>query len=91
MTELPVLERRQHGRNHSYRLNGDKLPGVTTIIGDGLPKPALIGWAAKTIAEYVADRLDQNGEQVTADQLVDDLAEIARASTRALHPAGGEA
>lgn len=82
MTELPVLERRQHGRNHSYRLNGQKLPGVTTIIGDGLPKPALIGWAAKTIAEYVADRLDQNGEHITADQLVDDLAEIARAKSK---------
>lgn len=82
MNELPALERRQHGRNHSYRLNGEKLPGVTTIIGDGLPKPALLGWAAKTIAEYVADRLDQDGEHVTADQLMDDLAEIARSKSK---------
>lgn len=32
MSELPILERRQRGRNHSYRLDGEKLPGVTTII-----------------------------------------------------------
>jgi len=50
--------RRQHGRNHSYTIDGQKVPGVTTIIGDGIPKPALTRWAAKSVAEFVADNLD---------------------------------
>jgi hypothetical protein len=28
---------------------------VTTLIGKGLPKPALMYWSAKTVAEWVAD------------------------------------
>jgi hypothetical protein len=43
------------GRNHSYLLDGHKVRGVTSIIGDGLPKPALIAWAANTTAEYAID------------------------------------
>ena len=80
--ELPVLARRNHGRNHSYTINGDKAPGVTTILNGGLPKPALVGWAAKTIAEYVADRLDQNDEHVTADKLITDLRQLATAKSK---------
>ena len=78
MTDAPEIKRRNYGRGHGYTLNGEKVPGVTTIIGAGLPKPALMGWAAKTIAEYVADRLDQADGHVLADQLIDDLAELAR-------------
>lgn len=44
--------------NHRYRLDGKPVPGVTTLIGKGLPKPALPRWAAKSAAEYVADHLD---------------------------------
>ena len=44
--------------NHSYRLDGKPVPGVTTIIGKGLPKPALAYWSARTVAEYVADNPD---------------------------------
>lgn len=78
MDTTPDIKRRNYGRGHGYALNGQKVPGVTTIINDGLPKPALMGWAAKTIAEYVADRLDQADGHVLADQLVDDLGELAR-------------
>lgn len=78
MDTTPDIKRRNYGRGHGYALNGQKVPGVTTIINDGLPKPALVGWAAKTIAEYVADRLDQADGHVLADQLVDDLGELAR-------------
>jgi hypothetical protein len=46
------------GRNHSYKLDGEPTPGVTTIIGDGVPKPALSYWAAKMAAEFTADNLD---------------------------------
>ena len=46
-------------RNHTYRLDGKHVPGVTTLLGDGLPKPALVRWAAKSVAEYVADNYEQ--------------------------------
>lgn len=41
--------------SHRYKLDGAWVPGVTTLIGKGLPKPALPYWAAKSVAEYVAD------------------------------------
>ena len=41
--------------NHSYRLDGKPIPGVTTLLGKGLPKPALVYWSAKMVAEFVAD------------------------------------
>ena len=40
---------------HRYWLDGKPTPGVTGIIGKGIPKPAIPYWAAKTVAEYVAD------------------------------------
>lgn len=40
---------------HRYWLDGKPTPGVTTIIGKGVPKPAIPYWAARTVAEYVAD------------------------------------
>jgi hypothetical protein len=40
---------------HWYTYNGTKLPGVTTVLGKALPKPALVGWAARSVAEFVAD------------------------------------
>lgn len=44
--------------NHQYRLDGKPVKGVTTLISQGLPKPALPRWAANTVAEYVADNPD---------------------------------
>lgn len=43
---------------HRYTLDGKAVPGVTTLLGKGLPKPALPYWAAKSVAEYVADDPD---------------------------------
>lgn len=40
--------------NHTYRLDGKHVPGVTTILGV-LDKPAIPRWAARSVAEYVAD------------------------------------
>lgn len=45
-------------KSHRYRLDGAWVPGVTTLIGKGLPKPALPYWAARTVAEWVADNPD---------------------------------
>lgn len=43
--------------SHRYRLDGQWVPGVTTILGV-LNKPALPKWAAGAVAEYVADNRD---------------------------------
>jgi hypothetical protein len=40
---------------HRYWLDGKPIPGVTTLIKGGLPAPQLTYWAARTVAEYVAD------------------------------------
>ena len=40
--------------SHRYKLDGEWVPGVTTILGV-LNKPALTKWAASSVAEYVAD------------------------------------
>ena len=49
-------------KSHRYRLDGAWVPGVTTLIGEGLPKPALPYWAARTVAEWVADNPDLTEE-----------------------------
>lgn len=49
----------QRGNGHSYYLDGVKVPGVTTILNGGIPKPALVDWAAKTTAAYAVDRWDE--------------------------------
>lgn len=54
-----TFERRQYGRNHAYYLDGAKLPGVTTILSNGLPAPALVEWAAKTTATYAVNEWDR--------------------------------
>jgi hypothetical protein len=43
--------------NHRYTLDGKPVPSVTTILGV-LDKPAIPKWAAKTVAEYVAQNPD---------------------------------
>lgn len=43
---------------HYYTLDGERADGVTTLISGGLPKPALMKWAPRTVAEYVADNAD---------------------------------
>lgn len=56
----PPIRRKNHGKGHSYvDANGSKVPGVTTVLSEGVPKPALINWAAKTTAEYAIDHWDE--------------------------------
>lgn len=40
--------------SHRYRLDGQWVEGVTTLIKGGLPSPALMYWSARSVAEYVA-------------------------------------
>ena len=59
MTAAPATRRINRGRGHSYVLDGEAADGVTTIIGDGVAKPALINWAARTTAGYAVDHWDE--------------------------------
>jgi len=50
----PPTRRVRAGKSgHRYIVDGKNYSGrgVTTLIGDGIPKPALIGWAARRTAE----------------------------------------
>lgn len=52
----PATRRVNNGRSHYYYLDGQRAMGVTTAIKKGMPAPALIGWAAREVAEFVRDR-----------------------------------
>src|SRR5690606_35587926 len=53
-----VTKRIDTARSHWYKLDGEKVDGVTTVISNGIPKPALTNWAAKQAATFAADNLD---------------------------------
>lgn len=55
-----TITKRQYGKSHTYvdTDTGQSVPGVTTILGDGIPKKALINWAANATAEYAIDHWD---------------------------------
>lgn len=50
---------------HRYKLDGEWVPGVTTILGV-LEKPAIAKWAAGQVAEYVADNREAVGHLYSA-------------------------
>lgn len=52
------FSRRNHGNSHSYYLDNQKIPGVTTIIGV-LDKPALTQWAATSVATAAVEGWDR--------------------------------
>lgn len=56
------IQRVNNGRNHWYidqDAGGARIPGVTTLAGNGLPKPALLNWAGDATAEYAVDGWDE--------------------------------
>jgi hypothetical protein len=56
---MPIY-RRNHGQGHSYTDEaGRKVPGVTTLVGDGLPKKALQKWAVEVTADYYVDHKEE--------------------------------
>lgn len=71
------LRRKNHGKNHSYVFGNVKVPGVTTVKGI-LDKPALVGWAANTTAEFVADHIVESDGHLLADELWTDLRELSK-------------
>jgi len=42
-----------------YRIDGRPVDRVTTIVGDGIPKPALVNWAAEKTANYAVNHWDE--------------------------------
>lgn len=53
------LYRWESGNNHYYKLDGERVPGVTTLIKEGLPAPALLPWGIKTVARFAAQHVDE--------------------------------
>jgi hypothetical protein len=67
---IAPIRRIDTAKGHHYKdAQGQRVPGVTTIIGNGVPKPALINWAANATAEAAIDRWDDLGSLGPAKRL----------------------
>ena len=74
MKFIPPVARKEgtaFGRAYHYYIDGDghRIPGVTSIINNGIPKPKLINWAGRATAEYAVDNWDTLGEMAPAKRL----------------------
>lgn len=68
----PPVRRRNHGTGHSYvDANTLKVPNVTGSIRDGMPKPQLIDWAARTVAETALDRWDELADMKPSERFAE--------------------
>ncbi|MFF4607951.1 hypothetical protein ACFY12_35090 [Streptomyces sp. NPDC001339] len=77
-----TLLRTEIARGHRYELDGEPVTGVTTLIGGGLPKPALVPWAAKSAARYAVDHWRALAPLVASGQAETAYDEIRRAPFR---------
>ncbi len=56
----PPVRRHPTKWGHYYKDgNGDRIPGVTTILNGGVPKPQLIDWAGNKSAELAVDNWEE--------------------------------
>jgi hypothetical protein len=56
--------------SHHYEdINGQRIPGVTTILDKGMPKPALVPWGIKTVAEYAVNNREDLAQMPPTDML----------------------
>jgi hypothetical protein len=67
-TAVTEIRRVNHGRGHSYYIDGIKRPGATTVVGNGYPKH-LEKWAAEKSAEYAVDHWDELTEMTVTERL----------------------
>ena len=65
------LIRKNQGSGHSYELDGRWIPGVTTVIGAVLDKPALVSWAARETAAYADEHWARLSGMRSADRIVE--------------------
>lgn len=66
------IVRKNTAKGHYYidaDAGNERVPGVTTILGDGLPKPALLNWSATATAAYAVDRWDELAALPVAERL----------------------
>ena len=82
----PGTRTQKSGTGHSHFMDGQKVPGSTTVLSNGIPKPALVGWAAGAVGDFVVDRLQIKDGHVIADEVLDDLETIERERGYALPP-----
>lgn len=68
MSAAPT-RRVDRGRGHHYFLDDTPTVGVTWAIDKGVPKPALVGWAANTTAAAAVDRWDELAELKPSQRL----------------------
>jgi hypothetical protein len=61
--------RRRSGSGWRYTIGGEPVDSVSAIVRDGVPKPNLIGWAARTVAGYAVDHWDDLTERTTSKRL----------------------
>lgn len=70
LAAVVTLRRIDRGRGHVYVDDqGDRYDGVTWAISNGVPKPALIDWAARTTASYAVDNWDELSERSVSERL----------------------
>lgn len=64
-----AVKRRRYGTSgHGYTVDGQKVPGVTTIL-KMLPNDALIGWSGRVTAEYALDNWAELAEMAPSVRL----------------------
>lgn len=66
------IQRKDSGRSHWYidlDNNGERVPGVTTLTDQGMPKPALYNWNADATANYTLDRWDELAKLPPSERL----------------------
>lgn len=70
------------GKPTHYYVDADnrRIPGVTTILSNGLPKPALVNWAANSTAAYAVDNWEMLQECKPSERF--DLLKKARYEDR---------
>lgn len=57
---IPPIRRVDTAKGHYYKdATGQRVPGVTTLRDNGVPKPALITWAGNATAEAAVDAWDE--------------------------------
>lgn len=70
MTYKAPIRRKETAKGHYYvDADNQRVPGVTTILSGGLPKPALINWAANSTAEYAVDHWAELGDLSPSQRL----------------------
>lgn len=57
------------GKYHEYWIDGIKQPGITTMLNSGLPRPALIAWAANVTSEYATDHIRELARMAPSQRL----------------------